>query len=193
MLALAKRLDVVGMRAHSLPRSVIIEYKRLPNELRQFHGVLREETPNLLVVEQKIKVDKPRRAFGEVVAANGYLAIWCIFRSKWYDIAKFYDRKLRFKGYYCDIIKPVPKLLRNKTRTAIITDLFLDLWITPEGRYLVLDEDELGVAIRKHAISNTLAKKARKQLNSLVQLTKSGRFPTASVRELRPPRRRERI
>ena len=130
-----------------LPRRVTIQYRRLPGRVKQFQGVLREETSNRLVIEHYLRVRKPRRLFGRVVLGKGYLAEWVIFRGRWYDIGKIYDNKRTLTGYYCDIIRPVTRLLSNATKTSIITDLFLDLWITPEGRYAVLDEDELEEAL----------------------------------------------
>jgi len=76
--------------------------------------------------------------------------------------------------------------LSNATETSIITDLFLDLWITPDGRYMVLDEDELEVALAKNVISSSLARQARKELQILIKSTKSGRFPPASIRKIQP-------
>jgi predicted RNA-binding protein associated with RNAse of E/G family len=138
------------------------------------------------VIEQEIRVRKPRNVFGKVVVADRYLAVWFVFRSKWYDLAKFYDRRLRFTGYYCDIIKPVQKLMLNAAKTSIITDLFLDLWITPEGSWSILDEDELAVALRDHAISKSLARQARRHMDSLVYRVRLGCFPPISVRTVKP-------
>jgi predicted RNA-binding protein associated with RNAse of E/G family len=174
------------MPLNKLPRRVTIQYRRLPGRIRRFHGILRDESPNRLVIEQRLRMRNPRREFGRVVVAKGYIAEWFIFRGKWYDIGKFYDRRRRFTGYYCDIIRPVSKLLTDAANTAIITDLFLDLWITPEGQSLVLDEDEMQRALSKHIISTTLGKRARTELKVLIQLTKSGRFPPASVRKIEP-------
>ena len=169
-----------------LPRRVTIQYRRLPGGVRQFQGVLREETSNRLVIEQQLRVRKPRRQFGRVAVGEGCLAEWVVFRGRWYDIGKFYDSKRMVTGYYCDIIRPVRRLLSNATKTSIITDLFLDLWITREGRYVVLDEDELERAIAKHIISSSLATQARRELQSLIRLTKLGQFPPASIRRIQP-------
>jgi predicted RNA-binding protein associated with RNAse of E/G family len=174
------------MPLNGLPRRVTIQYRRLPGRIRRFQGLLRDESPNRLVIEQRLRVRNPRREFDRVVVAKGYVAEWFIFRGRWYDVGKFYDRRRRFTGYYCDIIRPVSRLLSNTAKTSIITDLFLDLWITPEGRCLVLDEDEFQQAIARRVISNSLAKRARKELQLLIQLTKSGRFPPASVRKIEP-------
>jgi predicted RNA-binding protein associated with RNAse of E/G family len=169
-----------------LPRGVTIQYRRLPSGIRHFHGLLRDESPNRLVIEQRLPVRNPRREFGRVVVAKGYVGEWFIFRGRWYDVGKFYDRRRRFTGYYCDIIRPVTRLLSNATKTSIITDLFLDLWITPDGRYMVLDEDELDVALAENIISSSLARQARRELQLLIQLTKSGRFPPASIMRIQP-------
>jgi predicted RNA-binding protein associated with RNAse of E/G family len=131
-------------------------------------------------------VRNPRRQFGEVVVANGYLAVWFIFRRKWYDVGKFYDRSGKFTGYYCDIIRPVARLLSDPSNTSIITDLFLDLWISRDGRCVVLDEDELQRAVAKHVVSVSLARKARKELRRLIQSTESMYFPSKSIRNYQP-------
>ena len=158
----------------------------MPDRLGRFQGVLREESRDRLVIEHRARIKKPRRVFGRIVFANGYLVVWFIFRGEWYDVGKFYDRKGRFSGYYCDIIRPVAKLLATPSKTAVITDLFLDLWISREGKLLVLDEDELVRALANHTISPNLARRARRELRALIQLTKSGRFPTRAVRMFQP-------
>jgi predicted RNA-binding protein associated with RNAse of E/G family len=174
------------MSLNKLPRRVPIQYSRLPGRIRQFEGILRDESRNRLVIEQRLRVRNPRREFGRIAVAEGYVADWFIFRGKWYDVGKFYDRKQRLTGYYCDIIRPVSKLWSGNAKTSIITDLFLDLWITPDGKYMVLDEDELQQTLAKHVIPYSLARRARKELHLLVQLAKSGRFPPASVRKIEP-------
>ena len=137
-----------------------------------------------MVIEQHVRVRNPRRVFGKVVVASGYFVVW--FRGKWYDLGKFYDRKGKFTGYYCDIIRPVGRLLSSTSTTAVITDLFLDLWIGRDGRVMVLDEDHLNRALRKHAISVSLAKRACSELRHLIQLTKAGHFPPPSIRRFQP-------
>ena len=169
-----------------LPRRVTIRYRRLPDGVRQFQGILREETSNRLVIEQQLRVRKPRRQFGRVAVGKGYLAEWVIFRGRWYDVGKFYDSKRRLTGYYCDIIRPVARLLSDEAKTSIITDLFLDLWITPEGRYVVLDEDKLEKALANHVISTSLARRARRELRLLIQSTQAGHFPPTSIRKIQP-------
>ena len=150
--------------------------------MRHFHGVLREESEKRLVIEQRLRVRTPRYGDGRVIAANGYVAVWFIFKRKWFDVGKFYDRNGVFIGYYCDIIRPVSKLLSSASKTSIITDLFLDLWINGNGAYVVLDEDQLERAIARHFISRSLAARARDEIRVLVRGTKAGYFPPKSVK-----------
>ena len=119
-----------------------------------------------------------------MIADTGFMVVWFIYRNRWYDIGKFYDRAGRHVGYYCDILKPSHKLLLNSTRTATLTDLFLDLWITPRGAYYVLDEDEMQDAIRNGYVSTTLARAARKHLATLIHRVEQDRFPPKHVRDM---------
>ena len=170
----------------AVPRPITIRYRRLPNRLGNFQGILRRESLERLVIEQRLRLRTPRRAFGKVVVANEYLAVWFIFRKKWYDVGKFYDRDGKFTGYYCDIIRPVGRLLASASKTSIITDLFLDLWISRDGSCYVLDEDQLKCATAKHVISTSLAQRARKELGTLIRSAKAGYFPPLSIRRFQP-------
>lgn len=176
------------MSIRNLPRSVSIVYRRLPKDIREIPGILRKVTPTSLEIESPIATAIPRRISGRVIADSGFLAIWFIYRHKWYDVGKFYDRARNWIGYYCDIVQPIGNLLKTPTRTTTITDLFLDLWITPKGRCIVLDEDELENALKRKYITRTLAERARKQISSLVDMVQAGRFPSQSVRKVEPLR-----
>jgi len=101
-------------------------------------------------------------------------------------VGKFYDQNGRFTGYYCDIIRPVARLLSSASKTSIITDLFLDLWIGRDRKCLVLDEDQLERAVAKHVISISLARRARRELEALIRATRAGYFPPMAVRRFQP-------
>lgn len=169
-----------------LPRPIRIVYKRLPNNVREIPGLLREATLQQLVIESPIVVPHPMRLSGKVVADNGYLAIWFVYRDRWYDVGRFFDRSRNFVGYYCDIVKPMKQLLMGPSKTAMITDLFLDLWIWPDGQHTVLDEDEFKHGLQRRHISRLLALEAQKQLALLVRRVNSKRFPPAYVRKTKP-------
>jgi len=113
-------------------------------------------------------VRTPRRELGKVVVASGYYVVCFIFRRRWYDVGKLYDREGKFIGYYCDIIRPVARLLASASKTSIITDLFLYLWISRDGRCVALDEEQLEHALTKREVSRSLAMRARRELETLI-------------------------
>ena len=166
----------------TLPRPIKVVYKRLLNDVREFPAILRQESKSRLVVQMVLSLPRQRRLGGKVIADSGFSAIWFIFRNRWYDVGKFYDRAGRFVGYYCDIVKPTNKLLQTPSRAATLTDLYLDLWITPQGEYYILDEDELDDALARGHISSVMAKAAREHLTSIVQLFQKKRFPPKHVK-----------
>jgi predicted RNA-binding protein associated with RNAse of E/G family len=172
------------MLKSTIPREITIVYRRLPNDVREFPGVLREATKRKLVIESTMSVDRPINVSTELVADTGYFSIWFVYTNRWYDIGKFYDRSRRWVGYYCDIIKPVKKLLIGSSRTVTVTDLFLDLWITRDGRAFILDEEELHKALENRSISSSLAHEAERRIRSLHRRTMARQFPPAEVRAI---------
>jgi len=173
-------------RNNDLPRRIVIVYHRLPDKIREYPGLLRGETRSMLTIESRLTTTKPTVAFGKIIADNGYLAIWFIFKNRWYDIGKFYDPSGKWLGYYCDIIQPVPKLLADRSRTVKITDLYLDLWISAENEFLVLDENELADALEKRYLTEKMARRAKDELNRLVEMIQSQEFPPKEVRQIEP-------
>ena len=169
-----------------LPRKIVIVYHRPPRKVREYSGLLRGVTSSMLTIETRLTTSKPTTAFGKVIADNGYLAIWFIFKNRWYDIGKFYDLSGKWLGYYCDIIKPIPKLLADKSRTVKLTDLYLDLWISARNESLILDEDEFEYAIQKRYLTLETAKQARDQLKMLVDMIRTQEFPPKEVRLIEP-------
>lgn len=179
------QLEEIRMPKERLPYPILIMYRRLPHPARGFPGLLREATANMLTVQSRISIKEPREVCSKIIADEGYLALWFIFKGKWFDIGKFYDRSNNWLGYYCDIVKPLTRLLYGR-KTPIITDLFLDLWISPDGNYYVLDEEEFEEAARSRVIPRRLAEKAESELQRLVKLVKQNKFPPNHINSIEP-------
>jgi uncharacterized protein len=61
------------------------------------------------------------------------------YSDRWYNIFEIHDRENdALKGWYCNITKPA-KIMKDRLEYV---DLFLDLWVSPQGVQTVLDEDE---------------------------------------------------
>jgi len=162
--------------------TITLTYKRLPNRVNYFQQQLLYEDEKVIVTSQRVIPSSPIIENGITVLGENYTAIWFVFTGKWYDIGKIYNLNNEWTGYYCDIIKPV---IRSKD-TFEIVDLFLDLWVSPNGSYEIQDEDEFETAVQNGDITTDLAKKARNALTDLIDEVSSGKFPPEFVKEFVP-------
>jgi predicted RNA-binding protein associated with RNAse of E/G family len=67
------------------------------------------------------------------------------YTQHWYNIFEIHDRDdERIKGWYCNIGRP---MVWDDPQVISYVDLYLDLWVTPDGAQTVLDEDEFEQAV----------------------------------------------
>jgi hypothetical protein len=120
------------------------------------------------VIVGKSKITSAHSVFfdGEVVLTAGFQIVYFELMGKWFTIGKIRDLEGRHTGYYCDIVTP-PKLLDDGG--VELTDLFLDLWVSPDLRYKVLDEEELENALQNGWITKQLYDRAEKEMKKLVR------------------------
>jgi predicted RNA-binding protein associated with RNAse of E/G family len=159
-------------------KTVTLTYKRLPDRVSYFQQKLLYEDEQVIVTSQRVKPSSPIILNGETVLDDNYTAIWFVFTGLWYDIGKIYNLNDEWTGYYCDIMMPVT---RNSDQFEIV-DLFLDLWVSPDGSYEIQDEDEFEDALKEGIISTELAEKARNALDDLISEVVSGKFPPEFVK-----------
>lgn len=114
--------------------------------------------------------------------AAGYTAVWFVYKGRPYDVGRFYRPDGTWTGYYADILEPVHWEGSDPRTLQPIVDLFLDLWIAPDGTHLVLDEDEFEEAITKHYLSPEQITHARSTLHDLLEMTAEGTFPPEEVK-----------
>jgi uncharacterized protein len=92
--------------------------------------------------------------FHGIVLKRGDRFVETFYSDRWYNIFEIYDREDDcLKGWYCNIGYPAEM---DEKRVSYI-DLALDLLVYPDGRQLVLDEDEfmdlpLTADVRQYAL-----------------------------------------
>ncbi len=158
--------------------TITLKYKRLPDRVNNYQQQLLYEDDDVIVTSQRIKPSSPLVLNGETVLGDNYTAVWFVFTGKWYDIGKIYNLDKVWTGYYCDIMMPV----KRSSHKFEIVDLFLDLWVSPDGSYEIQDQDEFETALQDGVISTDLADKARNALNDLIDEVTSGKFPPEFVK-----------
>lgn len=158
--------------------TVTLTYKRPPNRVNHFQQELLYLDDEVIVTSQRVKPSSPIVQNGEMVLADNFAAVWFVFTGLWYDVGKVYNLNNEWTGYYCDVLKPVKRSVdaNGKLNRFEITDLFLDLWISPDGTYEIQDEDEFEEAVQKEVIDPELERKALEVLRGLIVEVESGRM-----------------
>lgn len=120
-------------------------------------------------------------------------AVWFTFPGAHHDIGRFHTPAGRLTGYYANVLTPVE--IRTGAADGVdvwrTTDLFLDVFLTPDGAVHVLDEDELRAAVRSEWIGPATARRARAEARRLVRVARRGEWPPPIVEEWPLERARE--
>lgn len=83
--------------------------------------------------------DREDMPFMNTTLKRGDRFVETYYTDRWYNIFEIYDRDDgALKGWYCNITRP-SKFADGRVEYV---DLFLDLWVSADGRQSVLDEEE---------------------------------------------------
>jgi len=150
-----------------------LRYRRLPDQITIYEHELVYEDGRLIVTRAPFRPSASLLAQVPQLEDREYLAIWFAVAGEWHDLGKVYTLDGQLIGYYCDITRP----LRRTAEGLEIEDLFLDLWVFPDGRYSVLDEGEFEEALERGWLEPELAGRAEEELWMLIAQLERGRFP----------------
>jgi len=134
-----------------------------------YDGEIIEESDERIVVAARWTMGN--HDFGFLVLEQNDLFIEYYYPGEWYNIFEISRDNGLFKGWYCNITRPV-----EVANGAIIwRDLALDIFVNAEGKITVLDEDEfeaLGLAQNDPEAWH----KAREALEFLLSLARTKRL-----------------
>ncbi len=113
--------------------------KNLADEVTwQYEGVVLSREENAITLEALFNRDD--MPFMDITLKRNDRFVETFYSNRWYNIFEIYDRDdNHFKGWYCNISKPV--IIDDVSISYV--DLALDLWVAADGRQTVLDEYEL--------------------------------------------------
>lgn len=90
-------------------------------------------------VQLEALFDRDDAVFHGITLRRGDRFVEIFYSDRWYNIFEIYDREENvLKGWYCNIGLPA----EIEDGRVSYRDLALDLLVFPDGRQLVLDEDE---------------------------------------------------
>ena len=103
------------------------------------------------------------------------------FFAEPFNLLEFRELDGTLLGHYSDIGEPAIRISENEIQ---MTDLFLDIWLYPDGRLLELDWDEFEEAIEKQVISPSQADLAREAMKRLVDEVARGVYPSKYINSI---------
>lgn len=156
--------------------TIALIYKWPPDRVHHSQQHLLYADEDVIITTQRVKPSSPIIQNDKTVLGNNFAVVWFVFTNLWYGVAKVYNLENAWTGYYCDIMKPVKRdmAVARKPNYFEITDLFLDLWINPDGTYEIQDEDEFADAVQEGIINTELEAETLSALKSLITEVESG-------------------
>lgn len=137
----------------------VIKRNLVGDEVLCYEGVILRRDADVVVIEAYF--DRPDMLVGMVMVRKGDRFVETYCTDRWYNILEIHDRDGdRLKGWYCNIAQPA--VLENKNRLSYV-DLALDLWVSPDGKQTIMDEDEF-TALSLDAQTRTQAWMAMEEL-----------------------------
>jgi len=143
----------------------IIKLNTFHEETWRYDGRVLERDDHSLLVEARF--NRSDLLFHDVPLRKNDRFVERYYADRWYNIFAIHDKDDdRLKGWYCNVTFPAEI---EPGRIAYV-DLALDLLVYPDGRYLILDEDEFA----ELALDQDTSEKARKALDQLIKLANDG-------------------
>lgn len=103
----------------------------------QYEGRVLRREPNAVVLEAFF--NRPDMPLADTVFKQNDRFIETFYVDRYYNVFEVHDRDDgRLKGWYCNVGRPASV----GPDTVAYVDLALDLWVSPDGKQTVLDEDE---------------------------------------------------
>ena len=143
----------------------ILKLNHTGREVWRYTGTLLASRPEARIIEAHFNRDD--LPFHGIVLGRGDRFVEIYYNDRMYNIFEIHDRADdRLKGWYCNVCRPA----EFRPGAIAYVDLSLDLLVFPDGRQLVLDEDEF--AIQALELEAEEIKNARAALLALQELFK---------------------
>lgn len=122
-------------------RLTVIKRDPQGRETWRYEGEVLERGDTHLILEAFF--DREDRPFMGTTLKRGDRFIETYFTDRWYNLFEIHDREDgRLKGTYCNVCTPA----RFTEGLVEYEDLYLDVWMDPQGKQTVLDRDEFEAA-----------------------------------------------
>jgi uncharacterized protein len=149
-----------------MPGITVIKRNLAGEETWRYDGRILKRSENAVMLEAFFNRDD--MPFMDILLKHGDLFIELFYIDRWYNIFEIHDRDDNtLKGWYCNVSQPA--VFETAERISFV-DLALDLWVAPDGKQTILDEDEF-IAL---SLNNKLKDKALDALSQLQSIFITG-------------------
>ena len=139
----------------------VIKLNDQRQETWRYTGQVLRRWPNAVLLEARFNRDDT--PFFDILLRRDDRFVEIFYSDRWYNIFEIHDREDdRLKGWYCNVCQPA----EFADGQVAYVDLALDLLVYPDGRQLVLDEDEFAAL----ALNEAMQRQARSALKALQAL-----------------------
>lgn len=116
---------------------LVLKLNEKGKETWRYRGTILAQTEHSILLEAFFnREDLPVHG---MIFAKGDRFIEIYYTDRWYNIFEIHDHQNgQLKGWYCNVCAPA----EFDERSISYRDLALDLLVFPDGRQIVLDEDE---------------------------------------------------
>jgi uncharacterized protein len=128
----------------------------------QYQGELVERISHGLIIQAFWS--HPTKNLGYISFEPGDRFIEYYYTKRWYNIFDIASVQGVRKGWYCNIAEPA--ILFDDRIEQV--DLLLDVWVSPTGEILILDEDEFAADATLSAEQRKGAKQGLQELLSVI-------------------------
>lgn len=161
-------------------RVVLVRVIRPHGEISDYEQELVEDRGDLVITRFDFTYyRRPLIVYGQEVLAEGYHALLFEFFDPPLEIIVVTDEDCILTGYYCNV-NTEPSRIDGGYE---VVDLYLDIFVLPDMRYEILDEDEFQEAIEKDWITEEQVSLARETVARVVKDIETGRFPPRIVQD----------
>lgn len=140
--------------------TVVKQDPRGKTQLR-YQGEIVESLPDRIILQATWT--HPPRDLGYIQFEPGDCFTEYFYTDRWFNIFDITSADGTRKGWYCNVAEPA--IIFDHRVEQI--DLILDVWVSPDGKPLILDEDEFVAA---STLSDEQRERARQGLQAILQL-----------------------
>lgn len=138
---------------------------------RHWHARLRSHLDSLLILDARFEEEIRHAQLGTI--ARGTLSVEYYWLDRWYNVFRFHEPAGRLRNYYCNV--NLPPTFDGRVLSYI--DLDMDILVSPDLSYTILDEDEFRESAALFNYSSAIRAGAHAALDELITLIEARRFP----------------